>query len=218
MTLSKLAKHAGLPLFVSILALGLAACDSNGTGIGNNFDDDDDDVETFTQVDRMGRAGVNTAVTDPFFIASNAEQNAAHGEITDRYNLITTQSESVDDFADIFEGNIAIYDGLDTTCGNQLAADQNPDDRYSFLATVLADDQVYVNSASGTCTQYFGVELNALGVENTDCGGRTPLYDVIDVTYSALAIGATSGVGDGVDSDTDGDHSADTFPFLAPPL
>lgn len=206
MKYSKQFKQAGLPLLAGVCALTLAAC-------GGDSSDDDAD-----QVDRMGRAGVNTAVTDPFYISGDADDNAEHGEITDRYNSITTQSESVDEFADVFEGNIAIYDGLDTMCGNQLAADANPDDRYAFLATVLADDQIYVNSASGTCTQYFGVELNALGIANTDCGGRTPLYDVIDVTYSALANGATSPVGDGVDSDTDGNHSATAFPFLAAPI
>jgi hypothetical protein len=32
------------------------------------------------------------------------------------------------------------------------------------------------------------VELSALaGATNTDCGGRTPLYNTIDVTYNLLA-------------------------------
>jgi hypothetical protein len=58
------------------------------------------------------------------------------------------------------------------------------------------------------------VEANATTIiPNTDCGGRTPLEDVIDETYSLLAIGATSGVSDGVALDST--VTTDTFPFLA---
>ena len=60
---------------------------------------------------------------------------------------------------------------------------------------------------------YFGVEL---GIAN-ECGGRAPLYDVIDVTFSALALGDVTGVGDGVDADDNPDHSNTGFPFLASP-
>lgn len=213
MKLIKYSKLTGLPLLAGACALTLSACGSDGGGTANA-----------TQVDRMARAGVNTAVTDPFFLSGDADDNAEHGQITDNYNSLTTQAASVANFAGIFEANIAIYDGLDTTCGNQLAAGPNPvPGRYSFLAGALANDEIFVNSASGTCNQYFGVELDALTPDpadrSGDCGGRTPLYDVIDVTYSALAVGSTGGVGDGVDSDPDPvTHSATAFPFLAPPL
>lgn len=83
---------------------------------------------------------------------------------------------------------------------------------------MLADDQLYVNTASGVCQTYLAVEANAVGIPNTDCGGRTPLYDTIDVSYSVLAAGALSGVGDGVPMDADGTASASEFPFFDEPL
>ncbi len=83
---------------------------------------------------------------------------------------------------------------------------------------MLADDKLWVNSASATCGQYLAVEANATGVVvNTDCGGRTLTYDVIDTSYSVLALGALSGVGDDIGSDTDGPQSNTAFPFLLAP-
>lgn len=196
----------------ALLLTGISACGSETTV---SVED-----PTVMQIDRMGRAGVNTAVTDPFYLSSDADQDAAHGVLTNSFNAAATQASSVMQFTDRFAGNLAIYDGLDTNCGNQLGAGPDPvDGRYDTLATVLADDELFVNTASGTCNQYFGVELDALGITMSgDCGGRTPLYDTIDVTYSALAIGGVSGVGDGVDADPDPvTHSTSVFPFLAGP-
>ena len=63
------------------------------------------------------------------------------------------------------------------------------------------------------------MEADATGVApNDDCGGRAPLYDVIDTSYSVLAAGALSGVGDGVPVPTgDKAPSATDFPFFAEP-
>lgn len=205
------AKYFAAATLGAATCIGLSACSDTTTV------QVDDGV---TQIDRMGRAGVNTAVTDPFFLSSDADQNAAHGVLTNSFNAVSSQMAAVAQFTDRFAGNLAIYDGLDTNCGNQLAAGPTATaGRYDGLATVLADDQLFVNTASGTCNQYFGVELDALGVTATgDCGGRTPLYDTIDVTYSALAVGGVSGVGDGIDSDPDpAAHSNTAFPFLAGP-
>ncbi len=213
MNFTKISKTTCLSIVAGMSVLILSACDENNRSVGAN---DNDNVNAI-QVDRMGRAGVNTAITDPFYDDQVASQVANHGNITDQYNSVTSQSVLVAMFSDRFEDILAIYDSLDQDCSNQLARDAN-NDPYSFLAGVLANDQVFVNSNSGTCNQYFGVELNALGIANNDCGGRTPLYDTIDVTYSALAVGAMSGVGDGVDSDTDGTHLATVFPFLAAPI
>ncbi len=58
---------------------------------------------------------------------------------------------------------------------------------------------------------------NAVGITNDDCGGRTPLEDTIDVTYSVLAIGALTGVTDGVPVDADGTASLTAFPYLDTP-
>ena len=95
--------------------------------------------------------------------------------------------------------------------------------RYSFLATVLGDDQLYLNSASGgaeagQCNQYLSAEVGAIGVTGleADCGGRTPNHDVIMATYSAVAVGALTGVDDSVAADSV-QHSNTEFPFLAPP-
>ncbi|MEZ4364870.1 MAG: hypothetical protein R2939_01120 [Kofleriaceae bacterium] len=121
-------------------------------------------------------------------------------------------------FTDEIANNLGILDSLDATCGNQLGAGASATaDRYDLLAGALADDRLYVNSASGTCTQYFAVEVDALGVlVNDDCGGRAPGYDVIETTYSALAAGLFTGVDDTITAD-DATHSATTFPFLAAP-
>ena len=85
-----------------------------------------------------------------------------------------------------------------------------------------------VNTAGAACTTYLAVEASALGVTNSDCGGRTPTYDTIDITYSALASAAAvtktgclssvpgaCGVTDGVNSDPDSVPTNNTFPFLA---
>jgi hypothetical protein len=165
-----------------------------------------------SQIDRMGRAGVNTAVTDPFNLNSTSK-----GANQDGYNASAVPAQW-SQYASRFASNLAILDSLDTVCGNQLLAGPAPvAGRYNTLASVLADDQLYVNSNSGTCNVYLAVEANAIGIANNDCGGRTPLVDTIDRTYSVLAAGALSGVTDGVDRDADGAHSSASFPFLLPP-
>jgi hypothetical protein len=165
------------------------------------------------QIDRMGRAGVNTAVTDPFNLNTTTK-----GANQDGYNASALPAQWNGQFAGRFATNLAILDSLDTVCGNQLLAGAAPvAGRYGTLASVLADDQLYVNTSSGTCNVYLAVEANAIGITNNDCGGRTPVVDTIDRTYSVLAAGALAGVTDGVDRDADGAHSTSSFPFLLPP-
>jgi hypothetical protein len=48
------------------------------------------------------------------------------------------------------------------------------------------------------------------------CGGRTPLDDIIDRSYSVLAAGALTGIDDTITSDG-ANHDPDVFPFLASP-
>lgn len=159
-------------------------------------------------IDRMGRPGVNTAVTDPFSAAAPSDMKK------DEYN-VTPAAEWAAKYSTSFAGNIAIYDGLDQNCGNQFAAGPAGAGRYNALAGVLADDRLYVNTAATMCSVYLGVEANATAIiPNMDCGGRTPAYDVIDVTYSVLAIGGVSGVTDGITNDS---TFATTFPFFAAP-
>lgn len=190
-------KHFSL-IVVSVLALGITACkDPLPPVLG-------------VQIDRLGRPGINTALTAPFDLNS-----ATKGTVLDGYNAASTPAQWVSMFQTRIASNLAILDSLDTVCGNQLLAGAAPSaGRYNTLASVLSDDQLYVNSSSGTCNTYLAVEANAVGIANTDCGGRTPLVDVIDRTYSVLAIGALNGVTDGVASDADGGHSTSAFPFL----
>jgi len=170
------------------------------------------------QIDRMGRAGVNTALTNPFFDENVASQEQMHEAAQDEYNGAANPGQWAAMFTAEIAGNLAILDGLDRNCGNQLLAAANATaGRYNALAGVLADDQLYVNTASGSCQQYLAVEANAVGIANTDCGGRTPTEDTIDTTYSLLALGALSGVGDGISHDADGTASLTAFPFLAAP-
>jgi Domain of unknown function (DUF4331) len=178
------------------------------------------------QIDRMGRPGVNTALTDPFDIVAGKTPD----EIKDAYNAESDPAMWAPKFKAYINQNLAILDSLDSTgatnnCGNQLlyaSAAVGPA-RYDTLAGVLVDDRLYVNTAvpvAGpvTCGQYLGVEANAVGVTNADCGGRTLAYDVIDSTYSALATGhlltATVDIHDGIASDS---TFLAAFPFLAAP-
>jgi len=170
------------------------------------------------QIDRMGRAGVNTALTNPFFRESVPAEKEAHEAIVDAYNAASDPNQWVSMFSAEIAANQAILDSLDTVCGNQLLAGGSAEaGRYDTLAGILADDQLYVNTSSGACSQYLAVEANAVGITNTDCGGRTPLEDTIDTTYSVLAAGALSGVTDGVPVDGDGTASLTEFPFLDTP-
>ena len=196
------------------LTLALIAAVVSGAVGGCNGDDGGGS----SAIDRMGRAGVNTAVSDPFFRSSVETEQLRHYEVSDEYNS-ESEVDSYGRFADIFAPNLAILDALDGVCGNQLLAGPTASPgRYDMLAAILADDQLYVNTASGSCNQYLAVEANAVGITNGDCGGRTPLEDSIDVTYSVLAIGAIAGVTDGVPNDADGQASLVDFPFLDSPL
>lgn len=181
-----------------------------------------------TQIDRMGRAGVNTALTDPFNLDS------MHDQTQDAYNAAPPSMWIT--FVPKIEANLAILDGLDGTCGNQaphvaMTADQDGGaSNYQFLAGALADDQLYVDTAvalsSDATKNYLAVEVAAITTVVTgtatapaSCGGRTPLDDVINITYQTLA-GGNAMVSDGITQDGDpAPNSANTatFPFLGTP-
>ena len=160
------------------------------------------------QIDRMGRAAITSALISPLAEAS------ARGAARDSYNQAAP--ESWINFADDLRSSLAVYDSLDGQCGNQFLADVGVVDgsRYDAFTGALIDDRLYINAASGSCGQYFAVELNATGVvTNADCGGRTPSYDTIDVSYTALSNDLSVPVGDGVEMD-DAAHEDTLFPFL----
>jgi hypothetical protein len=204
-----------LMLALSLFVLPALACGSsnnsntdagNKTDAGNNADGGSNPAPPTlgAQVDRQGRSVVNTALIHPF--DSNA---AAKDAAKDAYNAAAPATWQT--FKAEIAHNLAIFDGLDGNCGNQLLAGPTVvAGRYDGLAGALADDQLFINSAVGTCSQYFAVELGM----TTDCGGRAPTYDTVDVTLSAAAIGMASGVTDGVAAD-DKTQSNSTFPFLA---
>lgn len=201
-------------------AMLLAGCSDNDNNDNDNSNGEPSPpaIRLDRQIDRMGRAGINTAATSPFFRESVEAEQEAHDQKSDEYNSASDPSQWVSLFGAEIAANIAILDSLDTVCGNQLLAGPNAvAGRYDALAGVLADDQLYVNTASGTCQQYLAVEGNAVGITNNDCGGRTPLYDTIDVTYSVVAIGQLTGVTDGIPVDTDGTASITAFPYLDTP-
>jgi hypothetical protein len=137
-----------------------------------------------------------------------------------KYNEATPATAAA--FIPEIEKSLALYDGYDGSCGNQLLADAGatPASRYTAMATLLADDRLWVNSASTVCTQLFAVEIAASsgGARfGNDCGGRTPTYDAVNVYRSYLATGASTGVDDGVHQD-ELVHSTLVFPFLAAPV
>jgi hypothetical protein len=166
--------------------------------------------ELGAQIDRMGRPAIATALQDTF--NPDAE---AKGSKKDAYNA-AAPADWADAQAD-FEVSLGILDALDGTCGNQLLAMPAAAAPYAGLAGVLADDQLYVNTDKGECAAYLGVEAEHLElVADGSCGGRTPLYDVIETSYSVLAAGILAGVDDTIAED-DAVHDLETFPFLAEP-
>ena len=169
-----------------------------------------------TQIDRMGRPAINTALNHVF----DTDAGAA-GVAKDTYNADKNVSGWGAAYTPQFAANLAVFDALDTTtttdgCGNQAAF--GIAHTYATLGGLAADDRLYLDTSQATCAQYLGVELKATGIAPSlnDCGGRKLDYDVIDTTYSALAAGVLTGVGDGISAPA-GKTGGTTFPYLAAP-
>src|SRR5215813_134606 len=136
------------------------------------------------QIDRMGRAGVNTALTNPFFRESVASEESQHEMIVDAYNAAHDPSQWGAMFSSLIAPNLAILDSLDGVCGNQVLAGPAPvAGRYTALANILADDQLYVNTASGSCNQYLALAANAIVISTTVFGGHNGSANKIHITY-----------------------------------
>ena len=166
-----------------------------------------------TQVDRMGRPAINTALNHVFDTNTTSQGNAK-----DAYNADTNAASwgTNATYLAQFETNLAIYDALDTVCGNQLG--YSPTTHYSLLAGALADDRLYVDTSQSTCAHYLGVELHALGILSTaDCGGRMMTYTPIWDTFTAVS-GASSQVTDGLSGPVASKTNGTTFPYLAAPM
>jgi hypothetical protein len=164
------------------------------------------------QIDRMGRPLTGNAL-----LATTASADVSN-PLKEAYNAATPATAQR--FVAEIEKGLSLYDGLDGACGNQLlAAPAVTTRRYEALAQILADDRLWVNSLSASCTHLFAVELVFLAHDLAlagDCGGRTPNYDAVNVYRSWLVAGRAIAVTDGVDHD-DHVHSVSLFPFLAPP-
>jgi hypothetical protein len=142
-----------------------------------------------SQVDRMGRPAVNTALID--LLASTGKK--------DQYNQAADPAGWPGLFESEIAANLAALDTLDGVPGNALLPPL-------VLASVLVDDRLLIDAAQPSCDAYLAVELGV-----PQCGGRTLSRDVIDDTFGAV-------VGPGV-SDFVGNTSdfLDDFPFLGTP-
>jgi hypothetical protein len=193
-----------------VLSVDLALLNRGGPVLAVWADTTVDDV----RIDRMGRPLTGNGLLA--HLGSDEEADAYKLA----YNAATP--ETADVFVPVIAQSLALYDGYDGHCGNQLMIDRAaaPAQRYTPLAKLLADDRLWVDSASTTCTQLFGVELAALpgGARwRHDCGGRTLHYDAVNVYRSLLASGTNDSITDGVRAD-DQAHSDTVFPFLAAPV
>lgn len=175
-----------------------------------------------TQIDRLGRPAVNTALTDPFYDHTTDTGKMGHFAKQDAYNSAADPT-TWGMFADQFKVPLAAYDSLDGVCGNSVGSDpmKNDNTRWDTIATALADDRLFVKTGSSTCSAFLGVEADALatagltgGAANDDCGGRTPTYDTISIYYGVL-----SGAGPMLPSypNPAGDGNDSMFPWLADP-
>jgi hypothetical protein len=165
------------------------------------------------QLDRAGRPLTGNAL-----LGTLADEDVSN-KLKEEYNAATPATSAR--FIQEIQKSLGLYDSFDGHCGNQLLVDRQaePSLRYRPLATLLADDRLWVNSASGVCTQLFAVELANLAGRHellTDCGGRSPNYDAVNIYRSLLADASNNSVDDGVHRD-ERVHSATVFPFLAAP-
>ncbi len=191
-----------------------------------------------TQIDRMGRPEINgflNSLFEPNTAKKTAKRDAYnHASEPENWAQTTLDPTAIPATKIIgeFSAYLGIFDAVDTGhpdvpqngCGN-LPSYVTPASSLSYVgfATILADDQLYIDTARSQCDRYLALELNAaLGVGYTGCGGRTLTHDVIDTTYSLLFAGAggfTSGsaprIGDGVTAHADVNNLM--FPFLGAP-
>jgi hypothetical protein len=161
-------------------------------------------LEEGVAIDRMGRALTGNALLGTFDseVASNTRK--------EQYNRAPPEAWPM--FVPDLAETLAIYDGFDGICGNQWLSKPGVGlGRYTRLALLLADDRIWIDSHARECKKSFGIERH-----ETDCGGRAPGVDAVDVFRSLLVNGKVGGVEDGVSRD-DREVSDSAFPFLAPP-
>ncbi len=193
-----------------------------------------------TQIDRMARPAINTALNavldaDPLKTSKKNKYNEQPDPTMWKTTVLDATTTPPTVVLGEFAKYIGFFDVLDqglatvpapNGCDNGVAfmAPASPTS-YGNLATILADDELYVDTTKTGCNFYLSLEVEvAAGVPHTQCGGRTLTMDVVDVSYSLLAAG-TAGfdVANGfAPRITDGatahnDVSNDNFPFLGAP-
>lgn len=171
-----------------------------------------------TQMDRMGRPAINTALNHAF------DGTAAAATAKDAYNVDGSPGGWQSAYTGAFAASLGFIDVLDTGftcttdgtgvctannaaangagCGNQVMYNATlggggapTAQSYTILAAVLADDELYLDTTKTSCdlpnhANYLAVEFSALSpVPNVTCGGRAPTNDVMDTSYTALAFG-----------------------------
>lgn len=156
------------------------------------------------QIDRLGRPLTKNALIGLF--KSDDEADA----MKEAYNLATPTTAQP--FIPELERALALYDGFDGICGNQLMAGKPGPGRYHALAALLADDRLWVDSRASSCSRFMAEERGIPG----DCGGRPPSMNAANLWRSLLVVGSDSGFDDGLDHD-ETPSSDSVFPFLAPP-
>ncbi len=198
-----------------------------------------------TQIDRMGRPAINTALNQAF---TDATPTSGPGDAAkDAYNADKSVGTWRASYVSEFAQNLAILDVLDgglegngiceqgelvgnddcstlagtapLGCGNQIAYSTTGTTNvtaYGTLAGLLADDRLYLDTSRSTCGLYLAVEFGVVtGGGNTTCGGRAPAYDVIDFTYSVTALGIRGFSTDGMFTPQFGDNVAAHTDLLA---
>lgn len=145
-------------------------------------------------IDRAGRPLINLAVTNPFDTVMVNGQPEASATTRERYNKDKSFPWSA--WASTLAPTLALYDGLDGTCGHALASPTLGASRFASMASLLAADTIIVDTSKQACAGYLNVEKFALaGMSSPDCGGRKLDYDVVDGTFSLLVgSGATDSV------------------------
>ncbi|HEY0195772.1 MAG TPA: hypothetical protein VGC42_31880 [Kofleriaceae bacterium] len=233
------------------LTLALAACsndagpagssDDAGPGSGSDAGSDAPGMPPppalGAQLDRMGRAGVADVLIAslPSAGADPAGQKARYNQAADPATWKTTMLRTNVTVEAELMANIGMFDVLDLSlgtsavpgCGNTLGFKPPVAAlSYQVIADVLADDEIFIDTARATCSIPFALELERFtsNVHST-CGGRPPTQDAVDVLYSILMAGS-----DGLNLMATGapprvhgasvphaDTSNDTFPFLGAP-
>jgi hypothetical protein len=168
----------------------------------------------YGQLDRMGRPLTGNA------LLGTVATNDVSDKLKEQYNRATPATAA--QFVPEIEKSLGLYDAFDGKCGNQLLASREAEGstRYRALASLLADDRLWINSASNVCTELFAVERAHLNGESAlakDCGGRTPNVSAANVYRSLLVDGTPASVDDGLSHD-EREHSDAKFPFLASPV